>query len=248
MHWWHCAVVIPLLLGGCSGFVTSPDAADTVTPAPVPSESNEQRTGGFLPPGVTENGLLDAEALVDAHRQQLDNQSYQLDVRITSGEERAHRLVRVESPTRYYWRDNGSDSSASVTAFADGSQLYIRTNRSGIPSYNRGNVSGRPSTPTTRLIRPFLEVQNVSVTKIRVDTQVRYELAGRFDVHPNIESFENYTVRVLVAPSGLIHSLDVQYTTTASSSGPANVSYSYQYTAVGSTTVSRPGWVENQWN
>lgn len=248
MNGWRCAVVLSLLLSGCSGFVTGPESADTVTPAPVPSESRNQLSGEFPPPGVLENGTIDADTLVEAHRQQLENRSYQLDVRVSSGEESAQRVVRVESPTRYYWRDNGSDSAVSVTAFADGTQLYIRTNRSGTASYNKGNVSAGPSTPTTRLMRPFLEVRNATVTKVRVDTQVHYEVVGMYDVHPNIEGFENYSVRAVVAPSGLIRSLDVSYTTTTSGGEPTPVSYRYRFTAVGSTMVTRPAWVEDRWD
>ncbi len=248
MNWRVCAVVATLLLSGCSGFVTGPESTDTVTPAPVPSESRGDPAGDRLPPGIIENRIVDTNALVNAHQQQLHNRSHQMRVRVTSDGNRGQRLVRIESPTRYYWRDNASDSTWSVTAFADGTHLYIRTNRSGSLSYNRGNVTGAPSTPTTRLMKPFLQVGHVTVSKIRVDTQVNYEIAGTYDVHPNIENFRNYSVRAIVTPSGLIRTLDVEYTTAASDGEPTTIAYHYRYTAVGSTIVSRPAWVDNRWN
>lgn len=244
MTWRLRAVVLVLVLGGCSGVTTNPAPTDTVTPAPIPTAETES-VEATLPPGVTGNHIVDADALVDAHQQRLQNQSYTVRVRIESDGERAQRLLRLESPTRYYWRDNATDSTRSVTAFADGSQLHVRTNRSGYVTDSRGNVTGRPSTPAIRLARPFLRVNNVTVSTVLVESTRHYEIRGQYGVHPTVEAFRNYSVRAVVSPDGLIRSLEATYTTTRGDE-PTTVTYRFEYTAIGTTTVTRPSWVDSQ--
>lgn len=118
---------------GCSGVFggdTEPTTGTTAT------------DDGPLPPGLTEDGLADASALVDAHASSLDNESMTL---------QEHRVQRYGNET-LRWRDNRTlqtaanrtrylmisdvtgkpvlgDSGGRAEVFADGGRLYrsVRT-------------------------------------------------------------------------------------------------------------------------
>jgi len=248
MDWRLVAVALAITLTGCATVLDDPSRTETVTPAPVSTPADGSPTGSSLPPGVTGTGVADPEALFDAHRGAIEGRSYTLRVRVDSGGQRAERLLRFESPKRYYHRDTEAGSAGTRTAFADGTRFYVRTNRSGSVSYDAGNASAGPSTPTTRLLETFLQVDNATVSKTRLDAETGYEIRATYDTHPTVAEFQNYSVRAVVTSEGRLRSLTASYTRTSGGLEPVDVSYSFRYTEVGSTTVTRPVWVEQEFD
>lgn len=248
MDWRLVAVALAVTLAGCATVLDDPSRTETVTPAPVSTPADGSSTGSSLPPGVTGTGVADPRALLDAHRRAIEDRSYTLRVCVTSGGQRAERLLRFESPERYYHRDTEAGSAGTRTAFADGTRLYVRTNRSGSVRYDAGNATAGPSTPTTRLLKTFLQVDNATVSKTRLNAGVGYEIRATYDAHPTVAEFRNYSVLAVVTPEGRLQSVTASYTRTTGGLDPVDVFYSFQYTEVGSTTVTRPTWVEREFD
>jgi len=135
-----------VLLAGCNGFAgTEAQTTAEVTPAPVPS------TPGY-PPGVNEDGVVDASLLASAHARTISNQSYTLrsirTVRYTNGTVRSRLAVSVRlAANRSYLvraRTQGEHAPtflgrppANATFWSNGS-LYLRAYTSnGETTYNR---------------------------------------------------------------------------------------------------------------
>jgi hypothetical protein len=232
-------------LAGAGGGADGPsgsDATSTLTPVPVPEVTETPVT---LPPGVAGDRVTDTTALVDAHFAALAGRSYTLRIRVTVDDARSERLFRVETPTRYYRADRLAEGGSDRTHFADGATLYTRNEFDGQHRYGRFDGVDPPSTRTVRLSRAYLRVGRVRVAETRVDGDPAYELTGSYDVHPAIESFRNVTLRAVVEPSGLIRTLNISYYRV---NDGANVTRSFSYSDLDSTTVERPAWVDREFN
>ena len=243
------ALVLVVLLAGCGSVVDTgagpeTDASGTLTPAPVPEVT---ATPVPLPPGVAEGGVVDADRLVDAHRSALQGQSYTLRVRLRVNEDLYTRLVRVETPTRYYSHDVIGGNRGNVTQFATGPSVYTRSAFAGVVRYDRLDNAYSPESRTVRLSRLFLQVGEAAVIETTVDGRPAFVVRGTYPVHPESERLRNVSVRAVVEPSGLIRSLNASYVRTGAR-GPANVTRSFAYSEVGSTTVERPDWVDREFN
>ena len=251
MDWRPVAVAVVVVLAGCGALGgtgagaderAGSDATPTLTPVPVPEVTETPVT---LPPGLTGDRVTDTTALVDAHFAALAGRSYTLRIRVTVDDARSERLFRVETPTRYVRADRLDGGSGDRTHFADGATLYTRNEFDGQRYYGRFDDVDPPSTRTVRLSRAYLRVDRVRVAETRVDGDPAYELTGSYDTHPAIESFRNVSLRAVIEPSGLIRTLNISYYRV---NGGANVTRSFAYSDLDSTTVERPAWVDREFN
>lgn len=138
-------VAVLVLLAGCNGFAgTETRTTASVTPAPVPSSPD-------YPPGVTENGVVDASRLASAHARAVSNQSYTLrsnrTVRYTNGTIRSRLTVSVQlAANRSYLvhaRTTGDRAPtflgrppANATFWSNGSQYVRAYTINGETTYN----------------------------------------------------------------------------------------------------------------
>ncbi|MEF8852212.1 MAG: hypothetical protein V5A44_06745 [Haloarculaceae archaeon] len=252
MNWRPVGLVLLVVLAGCGSIVAGGDdpasgaggSTETLTPAPVPEVT---ATPFPLPPGVTDSGVGDADALLDAHRSTLRSQSYTLRVRLRVDGDRYTRLIRVETPTRYYSHDVLGGNGGNVTQFASGPSVYVRTAYAGITRYDRLDNARPPESRTVRLSRLFLQVDDAVVFETTVDGRPAVVVRVNYAVHPEMERLRNVTLRAVVEPTGLVRSLNATYVRTGGT-GPANVTRSFTYTDVGATTVERPAWVDREFN
>ncbi|MFB6140639.1 MAG: hypothetical protein ABEJ26_09425 [Halosimplex sp.] len=250
MRWRVVAAAFAVVLAGCGALGGAPEqsggrSADTptLTPVPVPEATTAPPR---LPPGLTGANVTDANALVDAHLAAIRGRSYTLAVRVRIDGERSERLLRVETPTRYYRVDRLADRGDTVQ-FADGDDLYTRTEYRGDVRYGRFDDPSLPRSQTVALSRAFLRVDDVRVAETRVDGDVAYELTGRYPVHPSVDTLANFSLRAIVEPDGFIRSLNVSYVRTGTGDG-TTVSRSFVYSDVDATTVEEPAWVDREFD
>lgn len=93
------AVVLLVVLAGCSGLPVfgTETGRVSVTPADVPTGGGS----GTIAPGVTETGIVNAQALVDAHRRVLVNEPMTMNSSVHAVAENGTVLHRVNSTVRY---------------------------------------------------------------------------------------------------------------------------------------------------
>lgn len=235
-------------LGGSGGpdgpFDTETDEERTLTPVAVPEVTAEPAP---LPPGVTTAGVTDADALLDAHRAVLRNQSYTLTVRLSVDGVVSERLARVESPTRYYQREVLAGSESNVSRFASDRTVYTRSVAPNATRYARFDTVRPPGSQTVRESRLLLSVPTATVFETTVDGRPAFVVRGSYPVHPAASALRNVTLRAVVRPDGLVRSLNASYTRVDGADRTA-VSRSFRYTDLGETTVDRPDWVAERWN
>ena len=245
MDWRAVWVVLALVLAGCGSVATGAETpGETLTPVPVPEVTDTPAT---LPPGVSGASVTDTDTLLDAHAAAIQGRSYTLTVDVRTGSERARRVIRVETPTRYLRRDTLAEPWGSATQFADGEHLYTRTDYGSTVEYGRIESVSPPRSQTVQLSRAFLRLDEVRVAETRVGGEVAYELTGQYPIHPAVETMENVTLRAVVEPDGFVRSLNVSYTR-HSDYVRMNVTRSFAYTDVDATTVERPVWVDREFN
>jgi hypothetical protein len=92
--------------------------------------------------------------------------------------------------------------------------------------------------PTTRLMRVFLRVEDITVSEVTVAQQTHYSIKRENLPHPSCRgSFHNYNVRTVITSNGRIRLLDVTDDTTVRD-GSRTVTDRPRYMSVGKTTVS----------
>ena len=180
-----------------------------------------------------------------AHTDYIRGRSYTLHVRVEVDTGSSERLFRVETPTRYYRHDRLP--GRNFTRYADGERVYVRSAIGGNDLYASSVEPDRPSAPTIRLSKAFLQLDDVRVAETLVDGQLHYELTGFYPVHPAVDSLHNVTIRAVLGPQGFIRSLNTSYVATGGNR-ETNVTRSFAYTDVDSTTVERPDWVDREFN
>ncbi|MEF8829885.1 MAG: hypothetical protein V5A49_12680 [Haloarcula sp.] len=232
-------VLLLLVFAGCGAFGGA--ERQTVTPAPVPEQSQDDR----VEPAVTEDGV-DARRLAAAHRRATWNRSYVLGMRLSLEWGTQMVSLVVEDRYHYQYRTEILDKQYTKRVYADGDRRYIYDTRTEGTWTGTGQptpVSERLDPDPARLVEAYLAT-NVSVERPRDDCDSCRVTLMATDPPAAFEPAENYSVRATVRPDGLVQSLTVSYW---DRSRNAPVRYEVRYSAVGETTVSRPAWVRQRW-
>lgn len=270
-------VVVLVLLAGCGGLVADSEPGpdqETVTPAPVPTDSG-------LPPGVDPSGVTGPATLSLAHGDTLAGTSYTLvtnrTVRRPNGSLRSSLSVDLRlSATRDYRAAvaaRGPDGPVIIGEppteaeyWAD-DDLYLRRqqidNRTVYSRYNASEEyvgTWRFWLGTVALnIDPETDLRR---TVASFDTRVadRRTVAGREGVHlvgtslaaeafvddqSDVSGVRNATLRAFAAESGFVRSYSVVYEADLPDGTAVRVRRSVRYRQVGNTTVGRPPWYED---
>ena len=232
-------LLVLLLFAGCGAFGGA--ERQTVTPVPVPEQSQDDR----VEPAVTEDAV-DARRLAAAHRRATRNRSYVLGMRLSL--EWGTQIVSlvVEDRYRYQFRTEIINKNYTKRVYNNRNRRYVYDKR----AQGAWTATRRP-TPVTgvldpdpaRLIEAYLAT-NVSVERPRDDCDTCRVTLMATDPPPAFEPADNYSAQATVRPDGLVQSLTVSYW---DRSRKAPVSYKIRYSAIGETTVSRPTWVRKRW-
>lgn len=244
--------------------------ADVATPTPTPEAETPTSEGvasevplsvdeqyrdsfGDLPPGLAQSGAIDRATLVDAHGSVLENRSYRLTL--------AYREARNGRPTGVHTETirvvNNTRYSASVTrhgtlqapvpaiaetdVYADGSARFEHTNGSVqqgvIISYDRF-LAGH-----TRFLAVFMDVTESSIADYRVDngTATAFVVTDGNRASLIEEARGSFDVR----EDGLVRRARWSYGFSPQLTGYTNLTatFALRVTDIGSTTVDRPGWL-----
>jgi len=255
--------------------VATPSVA-TVTPTaarPVAAGAGVGEPPGFVsagdspPPGVTEGGLTNVEALARAHSTAMVNRSHtvwvdryrppdtnlsgtavQRDIDIAAAGER-YLIVTTDIA------DGGEGQRRLLGAlYADGATRYGAVFNRTIDEYDRVfridsryDLSPTPETVRERIVTQYLSTPRSNLTAVLDrDGQRLYRITG--SGRPDSErmaSVSNYTVTALVDSRGFVRNLDATYTETR-----RGVSYRVRrtltYDRLNTTTVRPPAWYQRR--
>lgn len=253
-------VALAVLVAGCNGVVTS-SQAETVTPAPVPTDEFR------YPPGVTSERVV-AETLVDAHSRSLATTSYTLTTRQTV---RAHDgdPVLYVNQTRTVARNANAydgqieiktrlfvDREISVIEFwSDGSTIvtrYSTDNPYRDPEVRQWSVqSGGSITDLTDSHYLDGTLAGSEITTVRRTPDGGVVLAGsgirdpeRLVVPLIVSEPRNLSLQTLVRSDGVVLAMHVTYDATHDGER-VHVQRRMRVTDIGTSTVDRPRWAEN---
>lgn len=258
-------VVVLALSAGCSTLNPAGERATTVTPAPVPDATDTTTATSPLPPGVTGARIVDLDRLPLAHMEAVNGTAYTwesnytrvrfFDDRLFVGDVR--KAATVENQSHYtYWtnrkeapREAQFSYLGEYELYADTSGRYTRLMQGGEFEYER-----LPTRPARKqigqhagsAITEYLQTENVSVAETRVAGQRYYEIVGTDYAFRTGYDIRNYTARALVSPDGFVRSLSVDYNQTRDGERE-RVTYTFEYSQVGTATVEKPAWVEDNW-
>jgi len=256
-------VALLAVLAGCSLLGGSGPATDTVTPAPVPDQTAGTPT---LPPGLAGDGVTDLDALIGAHLDAVAATSYvwtDRSHRIYDGSASVRSLDRqvvFVNGTTYYWDLDPrpivvrwwSTPRLDDERYADGHTRYsYRTVPGGDPVYavRRARDASRQLAWVSALsVELYLGLPDATVSTVRVDGERYFRVEASRERYslpvPGESPVYNYSVRALVAPTGLVERLNATYLTERSAFG-TRVTYRYEFREVGTATLTRPDWVDD---
>lgn len=262
-------VVALFVLAGCNGLpagTDSPEAAETVTPAPVPAtDGSETETpqpdritrppGTPLPPGVSVDGSVNLTRLVCANNRYLANRSH------TRVRTRQYPANSTMSNTTSRIRIAGDrvlvnygppDEERPDAVYVDRTGQYERWVENGTATTEHINDSAWKPTPG---IPPFVFGFDTerSPPGVVVETVEREgETLYRIYVPPTSGPTDDYrhTATLYVTPQGVFRSVfladlpgDDGDTPDRASNPRAQERYTIR--AIGETTVEQPAWVGN---
>jgi len=209
-------------------------------------------------PGLAADGVSNATALSRAHRRAVEGRSYEWALTYAEGgrgtnpvlgEGRSRTwIVRVENRTAFRARVDGVVFPGTpvpprddAEVYADGTTRYVREESGGAATVARRPVASadgasRFGAAASSLIERFLAGSAFdAVDAVRRDGSVAHRVTVR-GVDPVVG--ERYEATALVAESGLVRRLAVDYGT------DEGRSIRFDYRALGRTTVEPPPWVE----
>ena len=273
------AVVALVVLAGCGSFVGggsggngaggggAPGSANgTITAAPVP-EVTPTPDPWPVAPGISADGVVDVNALIDAHRAAIGNTSYEFTEWRGSASPpnetvpmfRQTRATVAGSSRYLVWTssemirlDGAVTHVANYTEYVDPDARRVRYRLAGqsesafaeqyvvAAAYN--DLVGERATVS---ILRYLTAENTEVARTTVDGRRYYAVTG-FERSPTADSRRNLSVRALVSPEGFVRSLNVSYVTMGVGE-LRRFRYRFAYEDVGETTLDPPPWVAD-WN
>ncbi|WP_152043169.1 hypothetical protein [Salinigranum salinum] len=256
------------LAGGSDGVPTTTatpapgvatDEADVAnSPRPTPDETEEgsernETSGLVLAPGLTTHGVVDADALAEAHATTLANRSYTWEltyVEFANGTKvgSATETVAVAAPSVYV--SNVSHDGFltyrgpvdSRPAYADGTKRYQPTATGLENTTIEDDDAGRQQSRARQYYGILLDGQETSVVRTLLGGPRLYvvDIEGTSAV-----TVQNYTATARISPEGIVYYYSGSYC--LASFGRDDVrelclSITMQYRNVGETTVEPPPW------
>jgi len=208
------------------------------------------RVTGERPPGIGADGLANIDALIATHRSVLSNTSFTVRVQYREFEDGRVtgafvETVRVESRDRYSVSvaETGTLQTSpraivGADAFSNGNRTWVR------PGPGEAYVRSRLSTSRmlgqlARYLRWSLSVEESTLHGQPTDDSGTYWIRTDGDPYQGIRDASG---TVHVTGEGVITYGRWTYATIRPE---ARVEFSVRTTGVGTTTVSRPGWVED---
>ena len=252
--------------GGPSGVEGTPTVERPNTDqgaSPTPSRAERSVAGeSRYPPGLGHDGVVDENALADAHAKAVTGRSYRLTItqrEFVDGRPSAyrHETVTVASRSRYRTELEGAGELrhdglvvSDVEAFADGRQRYAR--RDVADEFNQSytvdvgplravrNGEDRYADRVERYVEWYFSVSDSELRDVvdRNGTRYYWVELGR-DPYPAVE---NASGSALVDEHGVVHQVWRRYNVPGEPS--LLVVVTVQYTDFGNVSVSPPAWYD----
>jgi hypothetical protein len=256
------AIVVASLvvLAGCGTFVggsSEQEPAETMTPVPVMTPTSPTPTPvGDPPPGVSANGTIDIERLVSAHESSVADRSYSWRFSYTARQpngtktDEFRRRVRVGDGRVLV--DQATPGLSRNQSLYIGDSSLLRTVRAGETEFEQvvEPWDHHAYAFAGDVIERYLTDVAVEVSVVNRDGRTYYRLySDGFDVSAPLRQFGsdfwNYTLTAYVTQQGFVRTVAVDYRRDGAG-GERRITTRYDYSGVGSTTVSEPPWVSRQ--
>lgn len=250
---------------GCAGLTGSDGglATDATATATETTTGPEQ-----LAPGVTTEGVQNAQLLADAHLANVENQTFVTHdrVRRTNASGTAFRNATLAMTNESHWTYSVSTDGMSVGSvfaadvfetYADGERMLWRTDNGSAVQYGVYSFQGETETvvvPPDQAFersyhglyqRDLVYTLAASADDVHVlDDSEAVELAGSVDeLAIDRRQVTDAEFTLTVAADGLAQSVDLTY-----ESGNATVNRSLSFTAAVADPVAQPDWYETALN
>ena len=221
----------------------------------IPGFSEDQNRQA---PGVEDDELVDADALLEAHSSTLTESGFSHDVMVnqtvesengTRETERRQRTAVGAGASQYLKQELLFGGQSRIISWGNESVEYIRVDSGGSTQYHRGNVDDATVLTGVRVIRPFLTAPFEVVETEEVDGRTVYALesTGQPDhdgaFPDNTTAVESFEARLVVDEDGRIHRL--RATADYRIDGePGSYEFAFELTAEEDPGVQRPEWVD----
>lgn len=255
-------VVLLVVVAGCAGapFGTGSEASPDETLSPVPlDDTAESPIAGppspavEAPPGVARDGSVNATRLRFGHSDYLEGRSYTWTVEYdANGSEAAlrwavTRRVEVEGENVFV-EESGSPGAGARTLYFAGDEAYERVVTDDGPSVRRTDASRDAYTNGGEVVEQFLTGLDLTVSVVERGGETYYRLSAIGQGAPPTLREVNtrivdYSVTAYVTPDGFVRTLVVAYSR-QSNTESQRISIRFRYEAVGSTSVSKPAWLD----
>lgn len=215
--------------------------------------------GNRQAPGVEDDELVDADALLDAHASKLTESGYTHDLVVNQTVEGENgtresttrqRTAVAAGASQYLQQNLVLGGQGRIVSWGNESVEYIRVDSGGTTSYQRGEPDDARTLTAVKTIRPFLTAPFEVVDTDEVDGRKVYALesTGRPDHEgafpDNTTSVESFQARMIVDEDGRIHRL--RATADYRIDGEAgSYEFAFELTAEEDPGVSRPDWVDD---
>lgn len=258
------ALVLVVVLAGCGGSgqpdpgtetpSPGPESTPTATATPTPSTSNLFES---MPPGVSEEGVTNRTALLDAHANALDGTAVTVEVdfrltvdgdgqnvslrgKVTPNDDRGWMRVSTADGVGTYYTEAGT-TYRKVTV--DGTTNYGTTDQvSAIPESPRFGADARARDALWNANWTFDRVVRRNGEHLLRYEATRVTLPSDVDVdRANANATTSGTL--LVDADGVVRHVEVSATV---ETDQRTVQYGVEvsFSGIGSTTIDRPDWID----
>ncbi|MFB6071417.1 MAG: hypothetical protein ABEJ88_00455 [Halobacterium sp.] len=266
-----CCVLV--VTAGCAGLSDTggqptTDGTTTATPTETTTESTTQATTAQpaqLAPGLTRDGVADALALADAHREFLETHQFVKRTR-TQRENPGDwgwraSVLAYANESHWKWNTTGEElpvafgvTNGSYALFADGHRVLYRLRADGNVTYGVARIGGGADSPPTPprsvlgrsvyergLVYTLLSRANVTVER---GDGVAARVTGTADEFSiGGETVTDVEFTAAVRSSGLVERLELTY-----ERGNATVKRSIIFDADVTDPLERPAWYDTALN
>jgi hypothetical protein len=259
-------IAVLVVLAGCSGVLGGGggEPTETVTPAAVPTDEPTPTPVPRLAPGLTEQGIENASALVAAHASFLQTRSFTRHSNTTALASNGSALLREVSTlhagqkgegVRLVWKSNGSYgyprsevSPVRTEIWSKSKRLFLkRTYPNGTTTYEQVRADEQYGTGAGRFryrLEPFGTANTTVTQRFTRNGTTLYRVRGTAQA----DWRGNTTLRLLVDSRGVIH----KYRTARRFPSERNISkitHETRFSGIGTTGApERPSWVDTAMN